>query len=286
MKQNYAALRPVGMWTQWSWTWTTASDGILLHCIARTRSTIGYVSREVLACASATSPTTASPKIWTLLLRPRSPPIGCWNGTNERATHWAAEANGPDYRASTPRLEILQDEYGSETYQVRVYYRGPLRWGGDPRAIRVDVTRDERLIHPPAVRRLTHPYSDAQLLARTEIACYTLAEVMAEKVRAVCGQRRFAISRDIYDIHRLARSGVTAANVVQMLPAKFEARGLDIEALTVERVSARRTAFENDWNRRLSYLVRDANAVTFDAAWETTMDILQEVEERMTTPFP
>lgn len=205
---------------------------------------------------------------------------------NERASCWAAEANGPDYRASTPRLEILQDEYGSETYQVRVYYRGPLRWGGDPRAIRVDVTHDERLIHPPAVRRLTHPYSDAQLLARTEIACYTLAEVMAEKARAVCGQRRFAISRDIYDIHRLARSGVTAANVVQMLPAKFEARGLDIETLTVERVSARRTAFENDWNRRLGYLVRDANAVTFDAAWETTMDILQEVEERMTTPFP
>lgn len=41
----------------------------------------------------------------------------------ERATRWATEADGPDYRASPPRFETVRDEYGSETYQVRVYYR-------------------------------------------------------------------------------------------------------------------------------------------------------------------
>ncbi len=67
----------------------------------------------------------------------------------ERAARWAAEASGPDYRAAPPRLEVLRDEYGSESYQVRVYYRGPLHWSGDPRAIRLDVTREERLLLPP-----------------------------------------------------------------------------------------------------------------------------------------
>jgi len=197
----------------------------------------------------------------------------------EQATCWAAEADGPNYRASPPRLETVQDEYGSETYQVRVYYRGPLRWGGSPRAIRLDVTREERLMLPPAPRRLIHPYSEGAVLAQAEIACYTLFEVLAEKVRAVGGQRRFAISRDIYDIHRLVQSGVTVADVIPLLPAKFEARGLDIEGLNVERVIARRAAFEDDWNRRLSHLVQDVDAVPFDAAWETTVDVLRQVEE-------
>jgi len=199
----------------------------------------------------------------------------------ERATRWAAEADGPNYRASPPRLEIVQDEYGSETYQVRVYYRGPLRWGGDPRAIRLDVTREERLVLPPVPRRLIHPYSDEPVLAQAKIACYTLIEVLTEKVRAVGGQRRFAISRDIYDIHRLVQSGVAAADVVPLLPAKFEARGLDIETVTIKRVTARRAAFEDDWNRRLSHLVQDASSVTFDAAWQTTIDVLRQVEESL-----
>ena len=197
----------------------------------------------------------------------------------ERAAHWAAEADGPDYRASSPRLETVQDEYGSETYQVRVYYRGPLRWGGDPRAIRLDITRWERLVLSPVTRRLIHRYSDEAALAQAEIACYPLTEILAEKVRAVGGQRRFAISRDIYDIHRLVQSGVRASDVVPLLPAKFAARGVDIEALDVEQVAVRRAAFEDDWNRRLRHLIQDASAVTFDAAWDTTIHTLRQVQE-------
>ena len=92
------------------------------------------------------------------------------------------------------------------------------------------------------------------------------------------GQRRFAISRDIYDIYRLVKSGVETADVVSLLPGKFEARGLNIDALTVEQVTARRAEFAGDWDRRLSYLVQDTGAVTFDVAWKTTVDVLRVVE--------
>jgi hypothetical protein len=64
----------------------------------------------------------------------------------ERATLWAVDHDGPDFAASPAQLEVIEDEYGSESYQVRVYYRGPLRWGGSPRAIRLDVTRDEQVL--------------------------------------------------------------------------------------------------------------------------------------------
>jgi hypothetical protein len=53
----------------------------------------------------------------------------------ERARHWAIEHDGPDFMAAPTRLEVVEDEYGSESYQVRVYLQGPLRWGGAPQAI-------------------------------------------------------------------------------------------------------------------------------------------------------
>ena len=108
----------------------------------------------------------------------------------QQATLWAEAADGPNYQAAPPRVEVINDAYGDETYQIRVYYRGPLQWGGSPRAIRVDVTRDERMMLPCTPRPVIHPYSDKSTLAQTNITCYTLVEILAEKIRAVGGQRR------------------------------------------------------------------------------------------------
>jgi predicted nucleotidyltransferase component of viral defense system len=193
----------------------------------------------------------------------------------ERAVRWSADHDGPDFAAAPSRLEVVQDEYGSESYQVRVYYRGPLRWSGTPRAIRLDVTREERLLLPAAPRRLIHVYSDAEVFGQTEIGCYPLEEILAEKMRAVSGQRRFAVSRDLYDIHRLVQSGVSVADVAPLLPAKFAARGLDVATLDVNHLLKRRAALEEDWKRRLSDLVSTASAATFAVAWQSTLEAVR-----------
>ena len=135
-----------------------------------------------------------------------------------RTAHWAIKHDGPDFAAALARLEVIEDEYSSESYQVRVYFQGPLRWGGAPPAIRLDVTRDERLLLPTSERRLIHPYSDAEMLETIPVACYALAEILAEKLRAVGAQRRFAISRDLYDFHCLIQTGILVTEVVSLLP--------------------------------------------------------------------
>ena len=196
----------------------------------------------------------------------------------ERAVRWAENADGPDYRAAPPRLETVSDEYGDETYQIRVYYRGPLRWSGAPRAIRVDVTRDERVVLPCTARCIIHPYSDEEALGRTLAECYTLVEILAEKIRAVGAQRRFAISRDLYDVHQLVRSGVEVDDVIPLLPAKFEARGLDVASLDLQNLLDRRAEFETDWDRRLSYLVHTPEVGGFESVWETVVSVLRHVE--------
>ncbi len=196
----------------------------------------------------------------------------------EQAVRWSAEHDGPNFAVVPPRLEVVKDEYGSESYQVRVYFQGPLRWGGSPQAIRLDVSRDERLLLPAVFRRLIHPYSDEKALAVGEIPCYALAEILAEKLRAVGGQRRFAVSRDIYDIHRLLQAGISLADVIPLLPAKFAARRIEATALNADRLLNRRAEFQADWERRLSYLVPGHPDVTFESAWQSAVKAIRSVQ--------
>jgi len=198
-------------------------------------------------------------------------------GWIEQVLHWSDKQDGPNFTAQPYRLEVVEDEYGKESYQVRVYYRGPLIWGGSPRAIRMDVTRDERVFFPAVQHSLLHPYSDRQTLENVQIACYSLDEMLAEKIRAVSAQRRFAISRDLYDIYQLINSGVQVSDVMHVLPAKFAARGLDITTLDFSSFIHRRAEFEMDWQNRLSYLVPGSQPISFTDAWQTIISVMQQV---------
>lgn len=191
-----------------------------------------------------------------------------------QATAWSAERDGPDFAAAAPRLEVVEDDYGKESYQLRVYFGGALRWGGSPRAIRMDVTRDERLLLPAEARPILHAYSDAGAFETHRVACYALPEILAEKVRAVCGQRRFAISRDLYDIYQLGQQGIALSDLAALLPEKFRARGVDLAALDGARLDERRSEYERDWQRRLDYLIPSGSAVRFEQAWAVTRDLI------------
>ena len=56
----------------------------------------------------------------------------------------AADEQEIDFRTRPMKVDTVDDDYGKKSYQVRLYYRGPLqRQRGDPRAIRLDLTTDE-----------------------------------------------------------------------------------------------------------------------------------------------
>jgi predicted nucleotidyltransferase component of viral defense system len=201
----------------------------------------------------------------------------------EQAQRWSQVNSGPDFVAAPARWEIISDEYGLESLQGRIYYRGPLRWGGPARVIQMDVTRGEKMVFPTESHQLIHTYSDGEALAGVELPCYSLAEMLAEKVRAIGGQRRFAVSRDLYDIYQLSRQGVTAATVRSALPAKFAAKGLDLESFNMDRLNERHQAMEADWDRRLVHLLPCDQLIAFDAAWQAVTGFIQEV---LASPFP
>lgn len=205
-------------------------------------------------------------------------PIAAFAETIEQVQAWSLNVDGPDFRAAPVRLEVVSDEYGRESYQARIYYRGPLRWSGSPRAIQLDVSRGEVLLFPVAACALHHPYSDADQLLPITIPSYDLAEMLTEKVRAISGQRRFAISRDIYDIHRLMMGPISLKAVRRALPAKLMAKGLPPSIPSVASLMQRQSVFEGDWERRLAHLLSPLQPVTFADAWQSVVQLVAALQ--------
>lgn len=108
--------------------------------------------------------------------------------------------------------------------------------------------------------------------ARGEAGCsrrkniYTLEEVLAEKLRAVLGQRRFAVSRDLFDIHQLLGSGVDEARIRAALSAKLHVKSLDVATVSAERTLSRKRECQADWTRNLTPLVEPAALPAFEGA--------------------
>lgn len=194
----------------------------------------------------------------------------------KKSVDWVSNYDGPDFHVQPIHFEVVDDEYGNESYQARIYYRGPLRWGGSPRTVKLDITRAEAILLPVNEKQIIHSYSDQASFADINLPCYSLEEVIAEKIRAVGGQRRFAVSRDLYDIYNLISTGIDVNAVKQILPRKFEIKGLTMKGIDVNNIKLRRSAFELDWERRLGYLVTKDN-LEFETVWQQVLLLLDEV---------
>ncbi len=189
-----------------------------------------------------------------------------------------------DFGARPIRVEAADDEYGKESYQARLYYRGPLQRRGDPRAVRLDVTVAENLAFDPVMRRIIHPYTDADAVAEARVPCYDLLEMLVEKVRALAGQRQYAISRDLYDTSELVRrEEVEIDRLAAALPGKMKVKGLGAAEVDLERWAGRKWEFELDWERNLRHLLPTGSADDFDSAWERTRFFLARVNQSLRT---
>jgi len=94
-------------------------------------------------------------------------------------------------------------------YQTRIRYWGanhsknqaPLPEARWQTRIKLEISVDELLVKKPEERNIFHPYSD-QLYSTKGVACYSLQEVIAEKIRAL-KQRSYTAPRDYYDLYYL-----------------------------------------------------------------------------------
>jgi len=92
-------------------------------------------------------------------------------------------------------------------------------WGGDHRrdqeppmdferwhsSVKIEMTWHEMICFPKEQRLIHHDYSDSQQVSSTEVPCYRLFEIVAEKLRATI-QRSYPAPRDYYDLWSLLKT--------------------------------------------------------------------------------
>jgi len=177
-------------------------------------------------------------------------------------------------------VDVIEDDYGKESFEARIYYYGPWNYGGSPRSVRIHVNRDESLVFPTNVLPVFHQYSDRKELPTVAIQVYSLEEMMAEKLRAFSGQRKHAIPHDIFDLYHLSKNVTSVENVLEGFPLKCKAKGLSLDAIDLDKVVARRSEYENNWQQSLEYLVPTDLKVPFEAAWDTSIRLLERASHR------
>lgn len=115
--------------------------------------------------------------------------------TNEQIFEWFTEVF--EYikeEANIPLQIIDNNEHQDGGINFYISYVGPLGGLGANKKVKVDISRSEKLVLEPVLNTIFIGYSDQE---EHQLRCYSLAEVLIEKLRCVMQRMQ---ARDFYDI--------------------------------------------------------------------------------------
>lgn len=167
---------------------------------------------------------------------------------------WIYDASGIEISRDMIRFDVYKNPRGKISVQGRIAYRGPLRPGGDPPRIKVDLTDDEVLMADPVSREVFHPYSDTPE-GGIQVRCYCFEEVFAEKIRALGERLR---PRDLYDVIHLYRHNSTRHGrqlILSILQAKCSFKGISVPLMEMLESKPELTELVSEWGNMLGHQV-------------------------------
>lgn len=103
--------------------------------------------------------------------------------TFRRISAWLADACGLKLVVDDGSFRRRKNRRDRPTTEGRLSYSGPRQAPSLPK-VKLDLTSDELLAEASVERPISHPYSDAPAVPAT-IGCYSMAELLAEKLRAL-----------------------------------------------------------------------------------------------------
>ena len=115
--------------------------------------------------------------------------------SNEQIFEWFKETFEYIKVEANISLKITdKNEHEDGGINFYISYGGPLGGQGNNKRVKIDISRNEKLVFVPMMKNVFIGYSD---MVEHQLLCYTLEEVLVEKLRSVM-QRMEA--RDFYDI--------------------------------------------------------------------------------------
>ncbi|MCC7455087.1 MAG: nucleotidyl transferase AbiEii/AbiGii toxin family protein [Crocinitomix sp.] len=144
-------------------------------------------------------------------------------------------------------LEIIDnnqhDDGGINFY---ISYIGPLGGQGNNKKVKVDISRSEKLEFKPILRPVLLGYSD---LTEHQLLCYSLEEVLVEKMRTVMQRMQ---ARDFYDIwYLIEKHGMDVTFFVKEFANKCESKKLN-PADFQKKLSERLPQYKGRWKSSMN----------------------------------
>ena len=164
---------------------------------------------------------------------------------------WMYEETGIEMPAEQQEFDFYTNPRGNISCQGKLSYRGPIspRSGGWPR-LKLDLTADERVVLPPALVPIFHPYSDAPEDGM-QVLAYAYEEAFGEKIRALAERTR---PRDLYDVINLFRNAEARPSpsvLLDVLRQKCSFKGISVPRFT--DLESHRGDLEGGWGTMLAH---------------------------------
>jgi len=129
----------------------------------------------------------------------------------------------------------------------------PQRWHT---SIKIEIILYEEMIFPPVEKSVHHEYSDSLSEIAKSIPCYSLQEVLAEKLRSLI-QRSYTAPRDFYDIWYLSQNvdNLNWPEIVEAFYQKMKFKGLEFTGIDQMINEDNDRRLQAAWNNSLAHQI-------------------------------
>lgn len=170
--------------------------------------------------------------------------------TNEQIFKWFNELFEYIKEEANIHLEIIDNnEHEDGGINFYISYVGPLGGLGANKRVKVDISRSEVLAFEPLNKPVTLGYSDQE---EHQLLCYSLEEVLVEKLRSVMQRMQ---ARDFYDIWYLTEiHGMDVDFFANELKTKCEWKGInsnEIHAKLEQRIPQYKGRWKSSMNEQI-----------------------------------
>lgn len=151
----------------------------------------------------------------------------------------------------------------------------PQRWHT---SIKIEIILYEEMIFPPVERQVYHEYSDSLSETANAVPCYSLQEILAEKLRALI-QRSYTAPRDFYDIWYLSQN-VPELNWLEIVKAfrqKMKFKGLEFTGIDQMINAENDKRLQAAWKNSLRHQIPEENTNDYEFVKKGILKLLNEI---------
>lgn len=151
----------------------------------------------------------------------------------------------------------------------------PERWST---SVKIEIILYERMVFPTEAREVFHPYSDSLSETPLVIPCYSLREVLAEKLRALI-QRSYTAPRDFYDIWYLAnnQSSIDWKEIRDAFHVKMKFKNLEFEGIHQMIDESNDKRVKAGWQNSLAHQIPGGITHTYEEVKQGLIELLNDI---------